>query len=207
MIHTCSWLICLLALFSVTSCPVFFSFLFFFFQFICWRNWAICPVEFPTFWILLIASPWCHSTCFPKSYISWKVSARSTALINSSLIFRQGYFIGGVTSFCISSGAHVCFSPIFVMLRLISGFGYCQLSPSVREFPISISPNSFNSHWWPVLGYIISMIAKLWYSNSIIPPSSISWNASKRRPFPQQQFSYPEIQFIYKRQMLNSFPF
>lgn len=27
-------------------------------QYICWRNWAICPIEFPTVWIPLTVSLW-----------------------------------------------------------------------------------------------------------------------------------------------------
>ena len=50
-------------------------------QFICWRNQVVCPVVFPTVWILLIAFLWCGLTCSSVLYSFCKLVVGSRDLI------------------------------------------------------------------------------------------------------------------------------
>lgn len=44
-------------------------------QFICWRNELINPIEFLSVWILLTALPWCHLPCssVPCNPVRWQL--------------------------------------------------------------------------------------------------------------------------------------
>lgn len=57
--------------------------------FICWGNWIICPVEFLTVGILLIAAPWGFWTCCSFSAVC-KLVARFRSLIKLRFDFGDG---------------------------------------------------------------------------------------------------------------------
>lgn len=61
-------------------------------QFICGRNWAIHPVEFPTIWILLMVSPWCKLTFLfaLDSIFHFRIFPQMSGGPSSSAIFKIG---------------------------------------------------------------------------------------------------------------------
>lgn len=83
---------------------------------ISWKNWFICPIAIPTFWIWLIMSSWYCLMCFISSYVACELLITFKILIRFSLnILAKNYFKGCAVSciYCITPRGFCCLSAPF----------------------------------------------------------------------------------------------
>lgn len=117
---------------------------------ICWRNWVICPKEYPTCWIWMTVFLWCH---LPHSSIPWIFYQVYQAIVGSTDLIKFRVNFGGHKvlwiSFCIMSWDTRCLNtiPLLAMLKLTTNCSDCKPDLSFIKFLINVWANIFNGHW------------------------------------------------------------